>query len=331
MEVSITNYGGKVVSLHVPDKNKNLLDVVLGHPNIEEYLKSEEVYFGATIGRVGNRIANGKFTLGGTEYKLAINNEPNNLHSGPKGFHAVVWDAVQPDDETLKLTYVSPDGDQGFPGNLTTVVTYQLPENGNNALKIQYEATTDKETIVNLTHHSYFNLSGAGSPTIGDHVLTINAEKYTPTDKGQIPTGVEAPVAGTPFDFTTPQPIGARIDTAGDEQLAIGKGYDHNYVLTQTKAADCPCSLAAKVTSPVSGITMEVFTTEPGLQFYSGNWITGRVVGKENKTYLHRSAFALETQHFPDAVNQPSFAPIRLLPGQTYATTTAYKFSVEGK
>lgn len=326
MEVSVTNFGGKVVTLHVPDKNKKLTDVVLGHPSIDEYLKSEEAYFGALIGRVGNRIAKGKFTVGGKEYQVALNNAPNNLHAGPKGFNVVVWDANQLNDTTLELTYLSPDGDQGFPGNLKTVVTYQLTDDGSNTLQIFYKATTDKDTIVNLTHHSYFNLSGAGGGNIGDHILTINADAYTPTDEGQIPTGVLAPVANTPFDFTTPQAIGSRIDTPDNAQIAIGKGYDHNWVLRSSTGTGS--ILAAKVVSPVTGITMEVYTTEPGLQLYTGNWMSGKLVGKENKLYPHRSAFCLETQHFPDAINHTSFAPIVLQPGKTYTTTTSYNFSV---
>ena len=323
MEMSVTNYGAKIVALYVPDKSRKIVDVVLGHTSIEEYLISQEPYFGAVCGRTGNRIAKGKFTLDGAEYNLAINNGTNNLHGGIKGFHAVVWDAKQIDEQTLELTYLSKDGEEGFPGNLTTTVTYRLTDD--NSLKIDYKATTDKATIHNLTNHSYFNLSGAGDPYIGDHLLTINADTYLPTDETAIPYGKPEKVEGTPMDFCTPHEIGARIND-DFQQLIYGKGYDHTYVLNKTESE---LSLCAKAVSPKTGIVMETFTTEPGVQLYTGNWMTGKFAAKEGKHYPMRSAFCLETQHFPDSINKPEYPSVVLRPGEVFISQTVYQFSIE--
>ena len=323
MEMSVTNYGAKIVSLHVPDRNGKLTDVVLGHDSINEYLISEEPYFGAVCGRTGNRIAGGKFTLEGKEYQLAVNNGPNNLHGGLKGFNAVVWDALQLDEQTVVLTYVSHDGEEGFPGTLATRVTYKLTDD--NAVQMDYEARTDKTTIVNLTNHSYFNLSGAGDPYIGDHLLTINADVYLPTDDTAIPYGDAEPVVGTPMDFRSPYPIGERIEESF-QQLIYGKGYDHTYVLN--KQGD-ELSFCAKAISPKSGITMDVFTTEPGVQLYTGNWMTGEFIAKNEQRYPMRSAFCLETQHYPDSANKPQYPSIILCPDDVFKSQTVYRFAVE--
>jgi len=323
MEMSVTNFGAKIVALYVPDNQGKMIDVVLGHPTIDEYLTSQEPYFGAVCGRTGNRIAKGKFTLDGKEYSLAINNGPNNLHGGIKGFNAVVWDAKQIDNQTLELVYLSKDGEEGFPGNLTTTVTYKLTDD--NSLEIDYKAATDKATILNLTNHSYFNLSGAGDPYIGDHLLTINANTYLPTDETAIPYGKPEKVEGTPMDFLDPHEIGARIND-NFEQLIFGKGYDHTYVLNK-KGEEL--SLCAKASSPKTGIVMETYTTEPGVQLYTGNWMTGEFAAKEGKHYPMRSAFCLETQHFPDSINKPEYPSVVLRPGEIFKSQTIYKFSVE--
>jgi len=322
LEMSVTNYGGKIVSLHVPDKNGNMIDVVLGRESISEYLKPQEPYFGAVCGRTGNRIANGKFTLDGQEYTLAVNNGPNNLHGGIKGFNAVVWEAKQIDEQTLELKYLSKDGEEGFPGNLSTTMIYKLTDD--NALQIDYKATTDKATIVNLTNHSYFNLSGAGDEYIGDHLLQINADTYLPTDNTAIPYGKPEKVEGTPMDFRTLHEIGSRIND-DFQQLIYGKGYDHNYILNKEGAE---LSFCAKAISPKTGIVMETFTTEPGVQLYTGNWMTGEFVAKEGKRYPMRSAFCLETQHFPDSINQPEYPSVILRPGEVFSSQTIYKFSI---
>lgn len=321
-EVTVTNYGAKIVSLLVPDKHGNWVDVVTGHDSIKEYLSSEEPYFGAVCGRTGNRIANGKFTLEGKEYTLAINNGPNNLHGGLKGFNAVVWDAKQTDAQTVVLSYLSVDGEEGFPGNLTTTITYQLTDD--NALKIIYKAVTDKTTILNLTNHSYFNLSGAGDPYIGDHSLTILADTYLPTDATAIPYGKPEPVKGTPMDFTTSHTIGSRINE-DFQQLVFGKGYDHNYVLNKGGEG---LALAVVCESPKTGIVMETYTTEPGVQLYTGNWMTGNFVGKNGQRYPERGAVCFETQHFPDSVNRPEYPSVVLRPGETFDSETIYKFSI---
>lgn len=321
IEARITNYGGIVVSLRTPDRGGNLADVVLGFDALDGYLGTHP-YLGALIGRYGNRIANGKFTLGGTTYTLATNNGPNALHGGIKGFDKVLWTAEpSPGAASLVLTYVSQDGEEGYPGTLSTKVTYTLIDD--NALQIDYEATTDKPTVVNLTNHSYFNLKDAGASTILDHEIMIAASRYTPVDATLIPSGEIALVEGTPFDFRTATAIGARID-ADHEQIKFGLGYDHNFVLDRTGGG---VVLAAKVYEPTTGRELEVHTTEPGVQFYTGNFLDDSVVGKGEVAYQKRAAFCLETQHFPDSPNHPDFPSTVLAPGQTYRSTTVYKFS----
>ena len=323
-EMTVTNYGAKIVSLMVPDKNGTLVDVVTGHGSIDAYLSSEEPYFGAICGRTANRIANGKFTLEGKTYTLAVNNGPNNLHGGVKGFNAVVWDVKEVSENSIKLHYLSKDGEEGYPGNLTTTVTYTLTNE--NSVIIDYKATTDKPTIVNLTNHSYFNLSGAGDPTIKDHLLTINATKYLPTDATAIPYGDAEAVEGTPMDFTTPHTIGSRINE-DFQQLLHGKGYDHTYVLE--KNYENEFSFAARCESPKTGIVMEVHTTEPGMQLYTGNWMTDKLTGKNGQKYPERSAVCFETQHYPDSINKPDYPSTELHPGETFTSKTAFKFSTK--
>jgi aldose 1-epimerase len=318
----ITNYGGKVVSLWVPDRLGNFEDIVLGHSNIDDYLASKEKYFGALIGRYGNRIAKGKFSLKGKEYNLAENNGENHLHGGNKGYDAVVWDAIQIDNQTLELKYVSKSMAEGYPGNLTIKVIYQLTDN--NELKIEYWATTDATTVVNLTHHSFFNLKGAGNGTINNHILQVNAAYYTPVDKGLIPTGEIATVEDTPFDFQQPIEIGKRLESKS-KQLEYGLGYDHNFVLNQSLEG---LNFAAQISEPISGRIIEVYTNEPGLQFYGGNFLNGSVVGKGGKSYKYRTAFCLETQHFPDSPNKPHFPSTRLDPIDKYYSICIYKFSI---
>lgn len=319
--VSITNYGGRVVSLLVPDKDNKLTDVVLGYDSVGAYRKKGEPFFGALIGRYGNRIGKGKFTLDGKEYQLQLNDGVNTLHGGTDGFFGKVWDAKQVDSTKLELSYVSNDDEAGYPGKLDVKVTYTLTDD--NALQIDYAATTDKTTIVNLTNHAYFNLNGEGDSTILDHELMIDASAYTPVDSTLIPTGKLQPVAGTAFDFNKAKLIGKQIGD-NDEQLKFGKGYDHNFALTHHDGK----TPVAVVKSTKTGIVLSVITTEPGLQFYSGNFLTGADKdGKGGKSYPHRSAFCLETQHFPDAPNHPNFASTVLKPGETYKTSTTYKFS----
>ncbi|SDE33471.1 aldose 1-epimerase [Mucilaginibacter pineti] len=321
--VAITNYGGRIVSLLVPNNKGTFTDVVLGYDSLKTYQKPKEPFFGAIIGRYGNRIAKGKFTLDGKAYQLDINDGVNTLHGGFKGFYAQVFDAKQADDKSLDLTYVSKDGEGGYPGTLTVKVVYTLTDD--NALKIEYTATTDKNTVVNLTNHAYFNLNGEGSSTITNNVLKINADAITPVDTTLIPTGKLLPVKGTPFDFTTAKEIGKDINES-NEQLKNGKGYDHNFALNKHDATQS----VATVSSTETGIVMDIYTEEPGLQFYSGNFLTGQTNdGKGGKAYPHRSAFCVETQHFPDAPNQPAFASTVLKPGATYHTTTTYKFSTK--
>ncbi len=326
LQAAITNYGGRIVSLLVPDKDGKLTDVVVGFDGVEKYQNSTEPYFGATIGRYGNRIAKGKFTLDGKTYSLFTNNGPNTLHGGKKGFQDVVWDAKMLNDQKLQLNYLSKDMEEGFPGNLNVQVTYTLTDN--NELKIDYEATTDKKTVVNLTNHAFFNLNGEGSGTILNHTLQINASRYTPVDSTLIPTGKLVAVANTPFDFTQPSKIGSRIDEE-NEQLKNGKGYDHNFVLNAHNPSDL--FLAAKVVGNVSGIAMDVLTEEPGLQFYSGNFMQSKNTFKTGAKDDFRTAFCLETQHFPDSPNQPAFPSTMLNPGDTYRTTSVYKFYTEKK
>lgn len=323
IKVAFTNYGARIVGLWVMNRHGEWTDVVVGLPSTEAYINSTEPYFGATIGRVGNRIAEGKFSLDGTTYSVPINNGKNALHGGHKGFQAVVWDVDQPNGQTLKFSYGSPDMEQGFPGNLNVVVTYSVTPNS--SLLIKYRATTDKATPVNLTNHAFFNLNGEGSGTILDHRVMFDAHLYTPVDDGLIPTGTLKNVAGTPFDFTVPHTIGERIDTA-DEQLVFGKGYDHNFVVDSLVRKSF--KKVVTVEGDLSGIVMEVFTEEPGVQFYSGNFMKGENTFKSGAKDEFRTAFALETQHFPDAPNQDSFPPILLKPGEVYQTVSEYRFSV---
>lgn len=323
-ELTITNYGAKIVSLLVPDKSGKLTDVVTGHNSIDEYLNSPEPYFGAICGRYGNRIAKGKFVLDGVEYnKLAINNGPNNLHGGIKGFNAQVWEIEQADNQRVVLNYVSPDGEEGFPGELRVTVTYRLTDK--NEVEISYQAITNKPTVVNLTNHSYFNLSGAGDPSIGDHLLMINADYYLPTDETAIPYGPKAKVEGTPMDFRTPQPVGSRINE-DFEQLVFGNGYDHTYILNKEKNE---LSFCARCLSPKTGIVMEVYTTEPGVQLYTGNWMTGHFSGKNRQRYPSRSALCLETQHFPDSPNRPEYPSTVIRPEEAFISKTIYKFATQ--
>ena len=316
----ITNYGGRVVNLWVPDRNGNLADIVLGYESIDGYLQAEEIYFGALIGRYGNRIAEGKFMLNDSTYVLATNNGDNHLHGGDKGFNDVVWDANQVSDSELELSYLSKDGEEGYPGNLDVKVTYKL--NNDNELKITYSATTDKATPVNLTHHSFFNLHGAGVGTINDHILQINASNYTPITEGLIPEGELVPVKNTPFDFRTPTVIGERVNN-DNQQLKNGFGYDHNFAPDGSGSR-----IVAKIEEPTSGRVMEVITDEPGLQLYGGNFLNGKAIGKGNLAYNYRAAFCLETQHFPDSPNQTNFPSTILFPGDKYSSTCIYKFSV---
>jgi aldose 1-epimerase len=325
MEADITNFGGTLVSLKVADRNGKLADVVLGYDTLAEY-ESGGSYFGATVGRYGNRIAHAKFTLDGVEHILAKNDGDNSLHGGTIGFNKVVWTAKEipsKDGSTLQLNYLSKDGEEGYPGNLSVQVVYTLTDH--NELQIDYSASTDKDTVLNLTHHSYFNLKGQGEGDILDHRLTLNADRFTPVDSGLIPTGELRSVKGTPFDFTMPVTIGARINS-DDEQLKLGKGYDHNWVLNR-KAGD-PVSLAAKVEEPTTGRVMEVWTTEPGIQFYTGNFLDGKS-GKGGKPYNFRNALCLETQHFPDSPNHPAFPTTELKPSQRLHSKTIYKFSAK--
>ena len=325
LRASITNYGGIVVTLEVPDRDGKLDDVVLGYDTLDEYI-ADTPYFGAIVGRYGNRIGKGKFSIDGRQYVLAQNNDENHLHGGLKGFDKVVWEArgiLGDKGPGLVLTYLSKDGEEGYPGNLSVTVTYILTDD--NELTIHYQATTDKPTPVNLTSHSYFNLAGQGSGDILTHQLMIEADRFTPVDKGLIPTGELRPVKGTPMDFTQSTAIGKRVNQ-DDQQLVYGLGYDHNWVLENS---DGSMALAASVHEPTSGRVMEVFTTEPGLQFYCGNFLDGSNVGKGGKVYHHRYGFCLETQHFPDSPNKPDFPSVILHPGEEYSTTTIYKFSAK--
>lgn len=323
VEAKITNYGGIVVSLKVPDHNGKFDDLVLGFNDLDSYLKPHP-YFGALIGRYGNRIAKGRFTLNGVEYKLAVNNGENHLHGGIKGFDKVIWTGKEMKTKAgpaVVLTYLSKDGEEGYPGNLTTRVVYTLTNN--NELKIEYSATTDKDTVTNLTHHSYFNLAGEGSGDILNHRVTINANRFVPTDAGSIPLGELRRVTGTPFDFLTAHAIGERINQ-DEEQLKFGSGYDHTWVINGRQGV---LRLAATAYEPTSGRVMQVWTTEPGMQFYTGNFLDGTLTGKAGKLYPRRSGFCFETQHYPDSPNQPSFPTTTLKKGATYKSTTIYRFS----
>lgn len=324
LEAKITTYGGAVVSLLVPDQKGQLDDVALGLETLAEYIEKSP-YWGCITGRYANRIAGGKFTLNDVEYTLAQNNGKNHLHGGLKGFDKVVWAAEErsSDDRVgLKLTYLSKDGEEGYPGNLSVEVVYTLTNA--DELKIEYLASTDKETIVNLTNHTYFNLADGGAGDILGHELMIDADRFTPIDNTLIPTGELRRVEGTPMDFRQLTPIGARIEQ-DDEQLRFGGGYDHNWVLN---SSDGSLTLAARVQEPTTGRVMEVYTTEPGIQFYSGNFLDGSIIGKSGKIYQKRHGLCLETQHFPDSPNKPNFPSIVLKPGQTYQTTTIFKFIV---
>jgi len=324
MEAGIINLGGIVVSLKVPGRGGQIADVVLGFDKLADYEKPNP-YFGAIVGRYGNRIAKGRFTLNGVEYKLAVNDGENSLHGGIHGFNHAVWQAreVPGADPAVELTYVSKDLEEGYPGNLTVKVTYTLT--AANELRIDYSATTDKDTVANVTNHSYFNLAGQGQGDILGDVLTIYASKFTPVDAGLIPTGELKSVAGTPFDFRQPTVIGARIDN-DDEQLKRGKGYDHNWVVDGAPGTLRP---AARVSDPGSGRVLEVLTTEPGVQFYTGNFLDGTSTGKSGKVYQRRYGFCLETQHFPDSPNHPDFPTTVVKAGAQYKSTTVFRFSVE--
>jgi aldose 1-epimerase len=322
LTVRVTTFGARVVSINTPDRNKTMADVVLGYDNIAQYEADHNSYFGAIVGRYGNRIAKGTFSIDGVTFHIPRNNGENALHGGTLGFDHKVWTGhALPNG--VEMTLVSPDGDMGFPGALTVHVRYTLAAN---ALRIDYAASTTKPTVVNLTNHSYFNLNGNGSGTILDHVLTIDADRYTPIDAGLIPTGELAPVGGTPFDFRKPTSIGARIGDA-NEQLKRAGGYDHNFVLNAKSAPGL--HLAAHVFDPASGRTLTVTTTEPGVQFYSGNFLDGSLTGKFGVAYAKHAALCLETQHFPDSPNQPNFPSTLLRPGQTLHSTTVFTFGVQ--
>ncbi len=322
MTVRITNFGGIIVSWTAPDKNGNYEDITLGCDSLSGYLKGTP-YFGAIIGRYGNRIAKGKFSLDSTEYSLATNNIGNHLHGGLRGFDKVLWTATPAagSEPSLKLAYTSRDGEEGYPGNLQVEVVYTLQKD--NSLRIDYTATTDKKTVCNLTNHAYFNLAGAGKGDILDHELMLNADRFLPVDSTLIPTGELRQVAGTVFDFSKPVAIGARINEKTDAQIAAGGGYDHCWIL---KNGENGLKLAAVLSEPASGRKMEVYTTEPAIQFYSGNFLDGTVIGKGGNPYAHRTGLCLETEHYPDSPNKPEFPATVLNPGETLKSTTIYKF-----
>jgi aldose 1-epimerase len=324
-ECAVTNYGGAIVSLMVPDKNGNVADVIQGHDNISDVINSPEPYLSTLIGRFGNRIKNGRFILGGKEYQLAINNGPNALHGGPTGFHARVWDATPMNDSTLVLKYTSSYGEEGFTGEVTITVVYNWTDD--NELVIDYFATTNKKTIINLTHHAFFSLTGIANPTptVDNLICQINSDFYLPTDATNIPTGEILKVEGTPFDFRSPKPIGQDIDK-DNEQLRFGNGYDHCFVLKKHEVGEL--SFAARITEPVSGRIMECWTTEPGMQMYTDNWATG-YSGQHGATFPRRSAVCFEAQHFPDSPNNPHFPSVVLNPGEEYTQRTIYKFMTQ--
>ena len=326
MRVRISNYGGIIQSIRVPDRRGRMANVALGFDNVGDYV-SGSPYFGCITGRYANRIAEGKFTLDGVEHQLAINNEPNHLHGGDVGFDKRIWAATEVrrgNRVGLRLTYTSPAGEENYPGTLETEVTYTLTNR--NEIQMDYHATTDAPTIVNLTNHSYFNLAGEGSGTIAGHRLQLNANRYTPVDPTLIPTGERARVRGTPFDFTTATAIGERIRSS-HRQIVIGQGYDHNFVLNRPSPQNDSMIRAARVSEPRSGRVLKIFTTEPGIQFYSGNFLDGTLVGTSGNVYRQTDGFALETQHFPDSPNQPDFPSTVLRPGEEYETATVYRFS----
>jgi aldose 1-epimerase len=326
MQVAITNFGATVVALKVPDRAGKAADVVLGFDTLEGY-ENGTAYFGATVGRYGNRIGGGQFSIDGKTYTLPKNNGNNTLHGGIVGFNKKVWKAIAgKDSESLEMSYLSVDGEEGFPGNLSVKVAFTLPAD-RNELKIDYTATTDKDTVLNLTNHSYFNLAGEGNGDILDHVLMLHAKQFTPVDKTLIPTGELRDVAGTPLDFTTATSIGKRI-SENYEQLVFGKGYDHNWVLARAEG-EKGLTLAAEAYDPKSGRKLEVLTTEPGVQFYSGNFLDGSAKGKGNKAYGQRAAFCLETQHFPDSPNHPNFPGTLLKPNSVFHSQTVFRFSAK--
>jgi aldose 1-epimerase len=323
VEARLSTLGAALLSLSAPDRQGRFEDIVLGFDTIDGWAKNNP-FFNVIVGRYGNRIAGGRFAIDGTSYTLAKNDGPNHLHGGMKGFDKVVWTGTpiaSPDGPSVRFEYVSKDGEEGYPGTLTASVTYTLT--ADNQLRLTYAATTDKKTVVNLTNHSYFNLGGT-SDILG-HQMMINADRFTPVDKTLIPTGELRAVAGTPFDFRQATAIGARID-ADDEQLRFGRGYDHNWVLNGSGGS---LSLAARVVEPTSGRVLEVLTTEPGVQFYTGNFLDGTITGKGGKVYGRRAGFCLETQHFPDSPNQPSFPSTLLEPGRRYETTTVFALKVQ--
>jgi aldose 1-epimerase len=328
-EVKVTNYGATITSIVVPDRNGRLDDIVLGYHRVEDYMNAvDKPYFGAVVGRYGNRIAKGEFTLDGETYTLAVNNPPNHLHGGTIGFDKVIWDAKPISGKNftgLELTYLAKDGEEGYPGNLAVTVRYKLNES--NELVVEYQATTDKATPVNLTQHSYFNLAGEGNGNTLKHELYINADHYTPVDDTLIPTGEIMPVKNTPFDFTSPKAVGRDI-AQKNEQLKYGGGYDHNFVLNKGEKPG-EMTLAASVFEPNSGRFLEIFTEEPGIQFYSGNFLDGRLKGKAGLPYLYRGAVVLETQHYPDSPNQPNFPNTILKPNETYSSKTIFRFSTK--
>lgn len=327
MQVGLTNYGARIVSVLVPDKTGKLVDVAPGYDNLKKYQEPGGAFFGPVVGRFGNRIAKGKFTLDGKTYQTELNNNGNSLHSGNTGFHHQVWDVKKATDRELEMTYVSPDGEGGFPGTVTTTVTYILTDD--NGLKINYAATTDKATPYNPTSHGFFNLNGQG--TVNNHLLMIDADRFSAVDKGLIPQGEPVSVANTPFDFRKPTTVGARIDEK-NEQLGFAGGYDHNFVLNKPRqaagSAQQEMTKAVEIIGDQTGIKMEVFTTEPAVQFYGGNFFKGTDIGRTGKPIGFREAFALETQHYPDSPNHPTYPNTILRPGETYKQATEYKFSV---
>jgi aldose 1-epimerase len=330
VELRAMNYGGIILSLRVPDRDGRFDDIVLGYESLDEYLE-ESPYFGAIVGRYANRIAGGRFTLNGKTYKLATNNGPNHLHGGTVGFDQRVWDAapfVDAHGTGITFSYTSPAGEEGYPGTLETTVRYTLTDD--NQLIVYYEATATEATPVNLSQHTYFNLAGDGRRDILDHRLMLNANYFTPVDSTLIPTGELHPVAGTPFDFTSLTPIGARID-ADDTQVEYGQGYDHNFVLDRSDAGKDSLALAARVVEPQTGRVLTVHTTEPGVQFYTGNFLDGSLTGKDGAVYERRYGFCLETQHFPDSPNQPNFPSTILHPGETYRSRTIFTFSTQAQ
>ena len=323
LKVFVTNYGARIVSLFVPDRFGNPLDVVLGFKSIDDYLNANEPYHGATIGRYANRISKGVFSLGNKKYNLPVNNGVNHLHGGPNGFHNQIWNLVSIAKDKIVMSLNSEDGEMGYPGNLNVELTYQLLDS---QLEIYYKATSDKKTPINLTNHSFFNLAGEGSGTINNHILKLNSDFYIPVDSTLIPLGERQAVDDSPFDFREPKAIGTDINSS-DDQIVYGGGYDHNFILN--KMVKDSLSRAATVFEPNRGVKMEIFTTEPGIQFYSGNFMDGSDIGKYGKKFLYRESFALETQHYPDSPNNKSFPNVYLLPLETFSSQSIYKFSVD--